>query len=52
MSRLPRIQYPGASDHIVSRGDGRRRIFQDDGHDERFTRALAEEVNRRGWIVM
>ena len=52
MSRLPRIQYPVASYHIVTRGDGRRSVFYDDGHYERFSRALAEEVDRRGWIVM
>ena len=52
MPRLPRLQYPDAIYHIVTRGDGRRKIFHDDGHYERFTRALAEDVNRRGWIVM
>ena len=52
MSRLSRIQFPGASYHMVTRGDGRRRVFYDDGHYERFTRAVTEEVNRRGWIVM
>ena len=32
MPRLPRIQFPGAVYHIVTRGDGRRRVFHDDGH--------------------
>ena len=52
MPHLPRIQYPGAIYHIVTRGDGRRKIFHDDGHYERFTRGLAEEVERRGCIVI
>ena len=52
MPRLPRLQHAGAIDHIVTRGDGRRQLFHDDGHYERFTRVLTEEVNRRGWIVM
>ena len=52
MPRLPRLQYPGAIYHIVTRGDGRRKIFHDDGHYERFTRGLAEEVDRSGWIVI
>ena len=52
MRRLPRIQYPGAIYHIITRGDGRREIFHDDGHYERFTRGSAEEVDRSGWIVI
>lgn len=52
MPRLPRIQYPSAIYHIVTRGDGRRKLFHDDGHYERFTRGLAEEVDRSGWIVI
>ena len=32
--------------------DGRRTLFHDDGHYERFTRGLAEEVDRIGWIVI
>jgi len=52
MPRLPRLQYPGAIYHIVTRGDGRRKLFHDDGHFERFTRGLAEEVDRSGWIVI
>jgi REP element-mobilizing transposase RayT len=49
---LPRIQFPGAIYHIVTRGDGRRRVFHDDGHYERFTLGLAEEIDRSGCIVI
>ena len=38
--------------HIVTRGAGRREVFHDDDHDERFTRGLAEEVDRSGWMVI
>ena len=32
MPRPPRIQYPGAIYHLVTRGDGRRTLFHDAGH--------------------
>ena len=31
MPRPPRLQYPGAIYHLVTRGDGRRTLFHDDG---------------------
>ena len=31
MPRLPRLQYENAIYHVVTRGDGRRRLFQDKG---------------------
>jgi REP element-mobilizing transposase RayT len=46
MPRPPRLQFPGAIYHIVTRGDGRRAIFHDDGHYARFTDGLADEVQR------
>ena len=52
MPRQPRVQFPGAIYHVVTRGDARRKIFHDDGHDQRFTRGLAEEVDRSRWIVI
>ncbi len=51
MPRKPRIPFPGANYHIVTRGDGRRAIFHDDGHYDRFTHGLADEVKRSGWEV-
>jgi len=38
--------------HLISRGDGRRQLFQNDGHDQRLTRGLKEEVQRSGWQVL
>ena len=52
MPRPPRLQYPGAIYHLVTRGDGRRTLFHDDGHDARFTQGLIDEVSWSGWIVL
>ena len=52
MARKPRIQFPGAIYHIISRGDGRRALFHDEGHYERFTEGLEIEVLRSGWQVI
>ncbi len=52
MARQLRVQFPGAIYHVVTRGDERRRIFHDDGHYDRFTRGLKDEVTRSGWKVL
>jgi len=52
MLRPPRIQFAGANYHIITRGDGRRPMFHDNGHYERFTKGLQDEVQRSGWIVL
>lgn len=52
MARKPRVQFPGAIYHIVTRGDGRRVLFHDDRHYQRLTHGLADEVVRSGWIVV
>ena len=52
MPRPPRIEFAGANYHIVTRGDGRRKLFHDTGHYERFTAGLEDEVQRSGWIVL
>jgi REP element-mobilizing transposase RayT len=52
MARQLRIQFPGAIYHIVTRGDGRRQIFHDEGHYERLTTGLKDEVTRSGWVVL
>ncbi len=51
MPRKPRIQYPNAIYHVITRGDGRREIFFDNDHYQRLTDGLADEVQRSGWIV-
>jgi len=52
MPRPPRLQFAGANYHIITRGDGRRKLFDDDGHYARFTDGLRQEVERSGWIVL
>ena len=52
MPRPPRIQFAGANYHLVTRGDGRRKLFHDAGHYERFTKGLQDEVQRSGWVVL
>ena len=52
MARQLRVQFPGAIYHVVTRGDGRRQIFHDTGHYDRFTRGLKDEVTRSGWKVL
>ena len=52
MARKRRVQFPGAIYHIVTRGDGRRTLFHDPGHYERFTEGLEAEVQRSSWQVM
>jgi REP element-mobilizing transposase RayT len=51
MPRPARVQFPGAIYHIVTRGDGRRAIFHDDGHYDRMTRGLKEEVERSSFVL-
>ncbi len=52
MPRKPRVQFSGAIYYIVTSGDGRRELFHDEGHYERMTRGLADEVKRFGWQVL
>lgn len=52
MPRPPRIQFPNANHHIVTGGDGRRKLFHDHGYYGRFTKGLQHEVQRNGWIVL
>jgi hypothetical protein len=42
MARKLRIQYPGAMYHVMSRGNRREPIFQDDSDRERFLDTLGE----------
>ena len=51
MPRPHRVQFPGAIYHVITRGDGRRRLFHDEGHYQRFTGGLSEQVSRHSWEV-
>jgi REP element-mobilizing transposase RayT len=51
MARKLRVEYPGAVYHVMSRGDRREPIFQDDQDRQRFVETLAECCGKTGWQV-
>jgi len=51
MARKLRVEYPGAVYHLMSRGDRREPIFQDDRDRQRFVETLAECCGKTGWQV-
>lgn len=52
MPRPPRLQFPVAIYHMVTRGDGRRTRFHDDGNYQRLTTGLPDEVQRADWEAL
>lgn len=57
MARPLRVEYPGARQHVVARGNERREIFRDDIDRRHFTGLLAELPERFGvrvvaWVLM
>ena len=44
MGRRPRVHYPGALYHVISRGNQRQRVFKDDPDHRRFETLLSETV--------
>ncbi len=51
MPRKPRVQYPGAIYHVMSRGDQRDDIFLGDIDRQDFLKTLAEACRKTGWRV-
>ena len=51
MPRQPRIEFPGAIYHIMSRGDRREDIYLDDIDRQEFLKTLAEACHKTGWLV-
>jgi len=51
MGRPLRIQYPGASYHITSRGNEKREIFRSNGDREKFLSYLQSAHERYGGII-
>ncbi len=52
MPRPHRVQFPGAIYHLISQVDGRRALFHDEGHYQRFTcgfNAQFSRLSRCGW---
>ncbi len=52
MPRQLRIQYPGAIDHVMNRGDRREEIFADDQDRERFLATLGQRVEKGSVITI
>jgi putative transposase len=51
MARRLRVEYPGAIYHVMSRGDRREPIFQDEQDRRRFMGTLEEACEKTEWEV-
>lgn len=51
MPRQPRIEYPGATYHVMARGNRRETIFRDDRDSQAFLDRLDRCCQRTGWHV-
>ncbi len=52
MARPLRIEYPGAIHHVMSRGNLRRSVFEDEHDYERLLLGLDHTVGRFGWDLL
>jgi putative transposase len=51
MARPLRIEYPGATYHVMARGNQGRVIFKDDRDRQRFVETLGEACDKTGWRI-
>ena len=51
MPRLPRVHFPGALYHVISRGNQRQKIYQDDLDYRRFETLLGEVIQRHSLVL-
>ena len=51
MPRALRVEYPGAMDHILDRGDRQERIILDEVDRRDWLKTLAEACRKTGWQV-
>jgi len=51
MPRKPRVEYPGAIYHVMSRADGKGKIFETDVDRQDFVKRLAEACAKTGFEV-
>ncbi len=51
MARPLRIEYPGATYHVMARGNQGRAIFKDDQDRRRWVETLAEACGKTGWRI-
>ena len=52
MGRPLRIEYPGAIHHVMSRGNLRRSVFEDESDYQRLLEGLEQTVSRFGWDLL
>ena len=52
MARPLRIEYPGAIHHVMSRGNLRRSVFEDERDYQRLLEGLEQTVRRFGWDLL
>ena len=52
MARPWRIEYPGAIHHVISRGDHRRSVFEDDRDYQRLLERLERTVRQFDWELL
>lgn len=51
MARKPRVEFAGATYHVMCRGNRQEPVFKDDRDHERFLDTLDEVAERNGWLV-
>ncbi len=51
MARRLRVQFPGATYHLMNRGDRQETIFHDDFDREQFMSTLAEACGKTAWRI-
>ena len=52
MPRGPRTELEGGIHHVISRGDHRERIFDDDADRQRFLQGYADVAERYEWVPL
>jgi len=52
MARPLRIEFPGAIYHVMSRGNQRRSVFEDEHDYLRLLEGLEQTVGRFGWELL
>ena len=51
MARKPRVEFEGATYHVMCRGNRQAEIFKDERDHERFLDTLGEVSERNGWLI-
>jgi len=51
MARKPRVEFKGATYHVMCRGNRQETVFKDDRDHERFLDTLEEVSTRNGWLI-